>query len=101
MNKKILFLVLLSVILVFPFFASAVTANEIVTNIATALKNIVLTLTIIGFLIAGLLYLTATGSPARVETAKKMAFAAIVGTVLYILATIAKDILSNVLLNGS
>jgi hypothetical protein len=92
-NKKILFLILLGV-LVLPAIVLGVgpTLPGLATSIENAAITIGVTLVTIGWLIAGILYLTAAGSPEKVETAKKAMIACVIGTLLVVLATTAGSI---------
>jgi uncharacterized membrane protein (DUF485 family) len=86
-NKKILFIVLLGV-LVLPLVASAdpTTIPELATNIQATAIGIGTPIVVIGWVIAGILYLTAAGSPEKTGTAKKAVIACVIGTVLIVLA---------------
>ncbi len=48
---------------------------------------------VVGWIIAGILYLTAAGNPTKLETAKKALFACVVGTALVILAVSVEGII--------
>ncbi len=97
-NKKILFLILL-----FCFFAFApkvIFASEVeqfVWNVENAVNTIAGSIVVIGWFIAGILYLTAAGNPEKTGIAKKAMIAAIIGTVLVILATMAEAIIDGLL----
>ncbi|MDP2741395.1 MAG: TrbC/VirB2 family protein [bacterium] len=85
MNKKILFLVLLAVILIFSNTASvkaASTLSTMVDNIKNMLALTAIPFVIIGWLIAGIIYLTSGGSPEKTGLGKKALIAAVIGTVL-------------------
>ena len=107
MNKKILFLILLTAVLVLPVVTQAqlgdlttITFNiiEVITNIGTALV-------VFGWGVTGILYLTAAGSPEKIGTAKKALVACVIGTRLVIIAqpgyTVIKDIINGVLESGT
>ncbi len=101
MNKKTLFLILLVVILVFPALISA--QAEVPPALKKALDNIKVTfqaigtaLVVIGFIVAGILFLTSAGSPEKIGTAKKALIAAVGGGVLVALATGAELIVQIV-----
>jgi hypothetical protein len=99
MNKKALFLILSLSILIIPItvFAEDVTGiSGIVTNITNLVMVIGGGIVVIGWVIAGILYLTAAGAPEKTGTAKKAMIAAVIGTVLVILATTAGTITSLV-----
>lgn len=67
-------------------------------------KNVALqvggTIVVIGWIIVGILYLTAAGSPEKIGTAKKALVAVVIGTILVIIATAAYDIVNNALNAG-
>lgn len=101
MNKKILFLILLTSILFLPSVIFAV--NELTTTIggvSTALVLIGTMMVAIGWVIAGILYLTSAGSPEKTGIAKKALIAAVIGTILVIFAQYGyvniKAILENI-----
>jgi len=102
MNKKILYFLILpvAVVLFLPFSANAV--QEIsamidgVKNVAVAIGT---ALVVIGWVIAGILYLTSAGDPGKTGTAKKAMIAAIIGTVLVILAQSGYEALKGILGN--
>lgn len=91
MNKKILFLVIFS-ILVFPNIVLGITLPEMVKNIGSMTYQIGTAIIIIGWIIAGILWLTSAGSPEKTGIAKKALIAAVIGTVLIILASAAVGI---------
>lgn len=103
-NKKLLFLQTLllvsAVALIFPYSAQAIIIVDLVTNVATVLRNVAIILIVIAFIIAGLLFLIAQGDPTKIGTAKKMVYAAIAGTIMVIIATVAIDIISNAIFQG-
>lgn len=90
-NKKILFLALLGV-LVLPVMAGADNASApsdlqtLIGNVETVTIDIATPLVIIGWIIAGILYLTAAGSPEKLGIAKKALVASVIGTILVVLA---------------
>ena len=102
MNKKILFLVLLLIILVLPFRISAqlVQVPQIVINIQTASLLIGASIVIIGWVIAGILWLISAGNPEKTGLAKKATGAAIIGTVLIILSKVAYMTICQLLYSG-
>lgn len=87
MNKKILFLIILATIAL-PVISYAVNGP---TEMFEAVKNLAVTIgaaiVVIGWIIAGILYLTAAGAPEKIGTAKKAMIAAIIGTILVIMAS--------------
>jgi type IV secretory pathway VirB2 component (pilin) len=96
-NKKILFLTLLLAVLIVPVCAYAdltcgdtTGGNEqlstILTNFTNAASAVGSALAIIGFIIAGIMWLTASGAPEKISTAKKALMAAVIGTAILALA---------------
>lgn len=98
MNKKILFLILSAVISVLPVSAYAAlpacgtpgtlstTLNTIMENITNVGLTVGSALAVIGFIVAGVMYLTAGGAPEKLGTAKKAVIAAVIGAGLVALA---------------
>lgn len=96
MNKKLIFLSLIASILAAPFSVSALTCGAttggndrlgiILTNITNAASAVGSALAVIGFIIAGILWLTATGDPKKMETAKTALVAAVIGSAILALA---------------
>ena len=86
MNKKIVFLISLLTIFVVPIVIRADVLGT-TASLQQAFEVIGGTLVVIGWLIAGILYLTAAGSPERTGLAKKALIAAIVGTILVIISS--------------
>ncbi|MFA6190392.1 MAG: hypothetical protein WC711_02665 [Candidatus Staskawiczbacteria bacterium] len=98
-NKKILFSILLLGMLVAPVlvlgqdpnaFENTANGGDTATKIATNIQALMVTLggaiVVIGWVIAGILYLMAAGDPGKVKTAKQAMIAAIIGTVLIVIA---------------
>lgn len=96
MNKKILFSTL-SGILATPVVTlaacggsvvpNAQTLNDFACNVQFATISIGVPIVIIGWVIAGILWLTAGGAPEKMGTAKKAMVACVIGTALIALAT--------------
>jgi len=93
MNKKKLYLIFLTTILASPFIALAqnpppgggTRLTAMASAVQTAATSIGLSIAVVGWVVAGILYLTAAGGP-RMETAKKAMIAAVIGTLLVVLA---------------
>lgn len=101
-NKKYLFIILLAIVLILPVIIpadamAASSACDFLKNIKTKLLLIAGTVVIIGWIVAGLLYLTSGGSPEKTGLAKKAMIAAIIGTALVILAQSAFTIVNDLL----
>jgi hypothetical protein len=94
MNKKTLFFILLAVILTLPFTVGAqcgaVEGNEKLNAMLGSVKAVAIgigiTLGVIGWVVAGIMWLTSAGSPEKTGLAKKALIAAVIGTVLVVVA---------------
>jgi len=96
MNKKTLFLILFSVLLVLPSVSlAAKTLLDIVNELANQLKLLSAGLATIAFVVSGIMFLTATGNPSRMTIAKGSLVAAIIGIVLVVLAGGAEFFVKN------
>ena len=94
MDKKILSLILLSAI-ASPCLASAATVAGMVTSVANAVVMIVTWIVVIMWVVTGILFLTAMGDAAKLNSAKLALFASIGGTILVILANTAESFVRN------
>jgi hypothetical protein len=84
-NKKTLFLILLMAIM--PLTVCAVNpVDKMVEGVMNIALSIGGAIVVIGWVIAGILYLTSMGSPEKTGTAKKAMIAAVIGTVLVVIA---------------
>lgn len=100
MNKKILFLILFAAVLSFPYITQAADeAQRMVCAVKNAVFGVATILVVIGWVIAGILWLVSAGSPEKTGIAKKATWAAVIGTVLIIVAnvswTVVNDLLGN------
>lgn len=84
----------------FPVISSAAYVDTAIGNIKSAFITVGSSIVVIGWIIAGILYLTAAGSPEKLGTAKKALFACVVGTALIILSVVAEMTISNLLMPG-
>ena len=101
MNKKTLFLTLLGAVLISPFTAYAIEAGDIAKSLQGAALNVGLPIIVVGWIIAGILYLTSAGG-SQMETGKKALMACVVGTILVILAAGACNFINGLFqLKGS
>ena len=98
MNKKILSVVILSV----TFLSIASFANADICSMLDMVKQQLLliggTLVIVGWVVAGILFLT-SGGGSRMEVAKKAMWAALIGTILVIVALTSYSLINAVLGN--
>lgn len=60
--------------------------NKMVEEVMNLALSIGSAIVVIGWVIAGILYLTSMGSPEKTGTAKKALIAAVIGTVLVVIA---------------
>jgi len=102
MNKKILFLIFLASILIFPFVthASESIFCDMILKITKTAWWIGGSIVVIGWVIAGIIYLTAAGG-SRLEIGKKALVAAVIGTVLIILSASAASLVQSTIGNGT
>ncbi len=94
MNKKIFFIIS-SVCLILPTIVFGQTLTTLITHIENVALDIAVPIVIIGWIIAGIMYLTAAGGP-RMEVAKKALIACTIGTVLIAVARAANAIINIV-----
>ena len=111
MKKQLLFLIFLG-FLVLPIVAlgqwnnsgygsGGGDLNGTLQSIVTTFVTVAGAVVVIGWIIAGLLYLTAAGAPDKLSTAHKAIFACAVGTAVVILAVSAKSIIESAIGGGS
>jgi len=95
--KKTLSVLILIAILVLPITASAggATLKSIADSIANAFKLAFAGVVIICFVYAGMMFLTAAGSPDKLAKAKSALLWGVVGTAVGLLATVAEAIVKN------
>lgn len=86
-NKKILLLAAIAVLTVLPIATLASQIDDTVEALYDTAIAIGGSIAVIGWVIAGGLYLTAAGSPERIGLAKKALFAAVIGTLLIVIAS--------------
>ncbi len=88
----------LSVVVAYPIAMYAATPPQVTTtmdSIKDGFVTIGSAIVIIGWIIAGILYLTSAGGP-RMETAKKALIACVIGTVLIIISATATTFISGI-----
>lgn len=101
MNKKTLFLILLDLLILFPFAVKAADAPKMIGLVKDAFVTIGWSIIIIGWVIAGILWLVSAGSPEKTGIAKKATWAAVIGTVVIILAQHAQTTVEDLLKLGA
>jgi len=100
-NRNKLFLILLLAALISPFVSYAQVPQQLTTilnNVQAVAVAIGWSLLVIGFVIAGGLYLTSTGDLTRMGIAKKALIAAIIGGIILVLGA-ANNTLRNIITN--
>ena len=95
MNKKTLFLILLIAVIALPNMVFASKLGDMATAVENAAIAIATPIVVIGWIVAGILYLTAAGG-SRMEIAKKALIACVIGTVLVVLAIGSNSIIGVV-----
>lgn len=100
MNKKLLFL-LLALVLLLPNVAFGQSIVQMVNNVAGVVIGVAYGIIVILWIVTGILFLVALGDPGKLKTAKTALFAAIGGTLIVVLAGVAKDLIANAVLNGT
>lgn len=98
-NKNILFAVILIGIFLPVVYAIAAVPDKLTTAL-TGIKDVFIAvgvaLVVVGFIVAGILYLTSAGSPEKTGTAKKALIAAAIGGAIVVLAK-GTDVLINII----
>lgn len=101
MNKKIVFLYLLIAVLINLTFtiehAYAVDFEDIICNVRNLAVNISTSIVVIGWIIAGFLYLTSGGNPTKTEIAKKAVIAAVIGTFLIVISAVSVEVFNIIM----
>lgn len=104
MNKKEFYkdigylLLLVGVFYFLPSIAKADVADNlegIVAAINETITTIGTVIVVIGWAVAGILYLTASGSSSRMGLAKTAMVGSIIGTILIVLSNVAEDIIAG------
>jgi len=90
-NKKILFTVLIAAALPVLAFAALKSPPEMATALENLMTEIGAAIVVVGWVIVGILYLTSAGAPDKIGTAKKALVAAVIGTVVIIVAKTGYD----------
>ena len=89
MNKKIFGTTLFVIALVLPFTALAASLASIVNTFAGQLAALSGSLAVIGFIIAGIMYIASAANPSHMAVAKQALIAAIIGTAICIISASA------------
>lgn len=96
--KKI-FLLILLLALAIPTVVLAQANNNtnyetILANVRTTVQNIAATIVVIGWIIAGILFLMARGEPEKLNTAKRAFIYAVIGTAVIIIGWTSTRVIS-------
>ena len=90
MNKKIFGSTLFVIALVLPFTAlAAASLATIVNTFAGQLAALSGSLAVIGFIIAGIMFLSSTANPSHMAVAKQALMAAVIGTAICLISASA------------
>lgn len=89
MRKVLVILILLVGVLVLPSVVSAATVEGVAQKVADTAVKVGYAAVIIFWVVTGILFLSAAGSPEKLSTAKKALFMAIAGTAIIIIAVSA------------
>ena len=96
-NKKTLFFVILFGFLALPVSYVSAQVPDMVQKVQGAFVTIGYSIVVIGWVIAGILYLISAGNPEKTGIAKKALIAAVIGTVLILLAQFASVLIWDLL----
>jgi uncharacterized membrane protein YhhN len=102
MNKKtLLLLALFSVIIItVPFITNAASSiRAVISGLADGLGGLGGAMATIGFIVAGIIYITATTDPKLASLAKAALVSAVIGVVILLLATNAENFIKNLFSN--
>lgn len=95
MKKIQAILILLVGALVLPSMVLAITVQTMAENIKNVVWDVGVVIVVIFWILTGVLFLVALGSPEKVSTAKKALIAAIIGTIIVVLANSALSVVTN------
>lgn len=93
--KKYLFILSVIYLSVLPGTILAATIEEMAMAVTRTAWVIATAVVVVMWIVTGILFLSSTGDPGKIGTAKKALFAAIAGTVLVIIANSAINLISN------
>jgi len=95
--KKILIILIGLLVLAIPTamaFAAATTLAGLATNISNAMYTAGIALVVFGFVLSGIMFLTAAGSPEKLGHAKSALLWSVIGTAVIILSKSAEAIIT-------
>lgn len=97
MNKKLIFLILFFAILTIPAVSLATpnTLQDVIDSLVEQLVPLSTGLATIAFIVAGIMFLTATGNPSRMAIGKGALIAAVIGVVIILLAETADSFIGT------
>jgi hypothetical protein len=96
--KKTLFIlfVLLPVFFLLPSITLAIgQPKEIAESVARAVKDAAIALAVLGFAVAAIMFITATGNPEQVNRAKTVLLWAVIGTAVALIAGGAREFVTT------
>jgi hypothetical protein len=97
MNKKILSLILLGSVVLPSVVFAVKSPQQMVAAVADIAIYIGTAIVVIGWVMAGILYLTSMGSPDKAKTARQALIYAIIGTVVVVIARMGFDTIQTFL----
>ena len=95
MNKKTLFLILLTVV-VLPSMVYAQTLGSMAQSAMNAVIDAAGFIVVILWIITGILFLVAQGSPEKLKSARTALITSVAGTVVVIIANFATDFVGKI-----
>jgi len=95
MNKKILFLILLSVVALPTVALADITIKGIVDASVNIALYVASGVVVILWIMTGVIFLTAQGDPAKLKSGKTALIAAVAGTIIIIIASSAINFVGN------
>jgi len=102
MNKKILLISFIALFLPFIIIAAVPAAggstllNAILQGISNAIMGVGTVMATIGFVVAGVMWLTSGGSPERTGLARKALIAAVIGSVVLVIGASATPFITMI-----
>jgi len=103
MNKKIILSLVLVSLVTLPFIAGAQPSakigslDQLVSTLESALWTIFGAIAVVMFVVAGMLFLTASGDPEKIKSARNAAIWGVAGVVVGIMAYSIVEIVSSML----
>ncbi len=95
LHKKTLLSIASLATILSPLVAHAATLQQVVDGLKVSLTGLGISLGVIGFMVAGIMFILATTDPKKMDTAKQALLAAIIGIVIIVLASSADTFVKN------